>query len=276
VTNYYELLSVGPTAAPEEIKRKFREAISRYHPDKVQHLGKEFQEMAATRAAQLTEAYRILMNAELRAEYDRQLQATQGAPPREASPPREESPPPPAPPEAAAAVPPPPSGSPPPGHPSPFFEERSTRDVYVRQATLGRIRQAVVAELPAATELLVRGFDLAYTDGKKGLFGKGRSTPAFLVRLVRDVNRAAIRETWAMAAKAVGPGTRGACVLVLGAVTAVRDARDEVAALRRQPGKVTETLCLVPVDIRDWAAHAPRDTPQVWRSILDRVRQAGR
>ena len=76
---FYELLSVAPSATAEEIKRAFRNEIARYHPDKVQHLGKEFQEMAATRAASLTEAYRTLMNAELRAEYDRLHVTSAGA-----------------------------------------------------------------------------------------------------------------------------------------------------------------------------------------------------
>ncbi len=58
--NYYELLEIAPNASAEEVKRAFRVQIARYHPDKVQHLGKEFQSMAADRAAELTEAYRIL------------------------------------------------------------------------------------------------------------------------------------------------------------------------------------------------------------------------
>ena len=60
----------------DEIKRAFRQQIARYHPDKVEHLGKEFQEMAAHRAAELTEAYRVLSNDSQRAEYDRALAAT--------------------------------------------------------------------------------------------------------------------------------------------------------------------------------------------------------
>jgi len=58
--NYYQLLEIAPTSSADEVKRAFRQQIARYHPDKVQHLGREFQEMAADRAAELTEAYRIL------------------------------------------------------------------------------------------------------------------------------------------------------------------------------------------------------------------------
>ena len=58
--NYYELLEIAAAAPADEMKKAFRREIARYHPDKVQHLGQEFQEMAAERAAELTEAYRIL------------------------------------------------------------------------------------------------------------------------------------------------------------------------------------------------------------------------
>ena len=75
---YYDLLELAPSAPVDEIKRAFRREIAKYHPDKVQHLGKEFQEIAAVRAAELTEAYKILSDDTLRAEYDEQL--TSGAP----------------------------------------------------------------------------------------------------------------------------------------------------------------------------------------------------
>ena len=51
---FYQLLEISPTATGDEIKRAFRIQIARYHPDKVQHLGQEFQAMAAERAAELT------------------------------------------------------------------------------------------------------------------------------------------------------------------------------------------------------------------------------
>ena len=50
---FYQLLSLESSASADDIKKAFRAEIARYHPDKVQHLGKEFQEIAATRAAQL-------------------------------------------------------------------------------------------------------------------------------------------------------------------------------------------------------------------------------
>ena len=70
---YYDLLEIPPTSSSDEVKRAFRLQIARYHPDKVQHLGKEFQAMAAERAAELTEAYRILSHEGRRAEYDRSI-----------------------------------------------------------------------------------------------------------------------------------------------------------------------------------------------------------
>jgi hypothetical protein len=270
VTNYYEILSIGPTAAPGEIKRAFRAEIARYHPDKVQHLGREFQEMAATRAAQLTEAYRILMNAELRAEYDLRLQVQ----PPAAPPPAGEAPPPARPARTAesAAEPAPHPASP---ASSLFAEERSSRDVLVRQATMGRLRQIVGAGLAASREVPVRGFDLAYAPAKMRIFGKGRPAPNCFVRIVRHVDRAAIRETWAMAQKVLAGQTGEACVLLLGPVTSARDAGAEVAALQRQPGPKGRSLLLLPVDNRDWSVTLPADTPRLWRLILERLKKAG-
>src|SRR5687767_13586014 len=70
---YYEMLEVRADASVDDIKRSFRREIAKYHPDKVQHLGKEFQEIAAIKAAELTQAYKTLSDETLRAEYDAQL-----------------------------------------------------------------------------------------------------------------------------------------------------------------------------------------------------------
>ena len=67
---YYDLLSIERGADADTIKKAFRREIARYHPDKVIHLGAEFQEMAATRAAALTVAYKQLGDPVLRAQYD--------------------------------------------------------------------------------------------------------------------------------------------------------------------------------------------------------------
>src|SRR4051812_33085400 len=69
------MLDVAPTASIDEIKRAFRREIAKYHPDKVQHLGKEFQEIAAIKAAELTQSYKTLTDETLRAEYDAQLES---------------------------------------------------------------------------------------------------------------------------------------------------------------------------------------------------------
>ena len=49
VKSCYELLEIAPTASPDEIRHAFRRALARYHPDKVQHLGVEFQDIAAAK-----------------------------------------------------------------------------------------------------------------------------------------------------------------------------------------------------------------------------------
>ena len=58
--SYYDLLEVPGGAAEDEIKRAFRREIAKCHPDEVQHLGREFQDMAAAKTAALTQAYRTL------------------------------------------------------------------------------------------------------------------------------------------------------------------------------------------------------------------------
>lgn len=56
-----EVLGVAADASPEEIKAAYRELANRYHPDKVSHLGEEFQALAESRFKEIQAAYRELM-----------------------------------------------------------------------------------------------------------------------------------------------------------------------------------------------------------------------
>ena len=56
----YTLLDVSPQASADEIKSAYRRAVARYHPDKVSHLGKEFQELAHQKLLAIQQAYETL------------------------------------------------------------------------------------------------------------------------------------------------------------------------------------------------------------------------
>jgi Protein of unknown function (DUF1232)/DnaJ domain len=56
----YTLLEISPQASPEEIKTAYRRAVTRYHPDKVGHLGAEFQELAHKKLLAIQQAYETL------------------------------------------------------------------------------------------------------------------------------------------------------------------------------------------------------------------------
>jgi DnaJ-domain-containing protein 1 len=57
----HEILGVSPHAEREEIRAAYLGLAGRYHPDKVAHLGKEFQEMAEKRFKEIQNAYDRLM-----------------------------------------------------------------------------------------------------------------------------------------------------------------------------------------------------------------------
>jgi len=56
----YAILEVDQNASPEEIKKAYRRLVSKYHPDKVAHLGDEFKEMAEKRFKEIQQAYQVL------------------------------------------------------------------------------------------------------------------------------------------------------------------------------------------------------------------------
>ena len=273
--NYYELLEIAPNSSVDEVKKAFRAQIAKYHPDKVQHLGKEFQAMAADRAAELTEAYRILGDEGRRSEYDRAL-AESGAQPAAAAP---------APASAGAAAthhspepytqpppPPPPQGGHGPGTEprtdGTFTRERGIRDEFVRKATMGRLRQALDAIAAGYDQSELRGFDIALVPKKK-LFG-GSKNPKLLGRFVSTVDRAAVADAWTQAAK--WSATEEVCVLLMG--TSLAPAGELATEIREQGRKQRGgKLVLIPVDARDWDARMPIDAPPIAKTLLERLKK---
>lgn len=65
--DYYDVLSVGRTATPEEIKSAYRKAALKWHPDR----NPSQKEAAETRFREATEAYSVLSDQQKRAAYDR-------------------------------------------------------------------------------------------------------------------------------------------------------------------------------------------------------------
>ena len=54
---YRQILGVATGDSPAAIRKKYKELLAKYHPDKVQHLGIEFQEMAEKKTNAIMEAY---------------------------------------------------------------------------------------------------------------------------------------------------------------------------------------------------------------------------
>jgi DnaJ-domain-containing protein 1 len=54
---YRQALGVTADDNLATIRKKYRELLAKYHPDKVQHLGIEFQEMAERKTKAIMEAY---------------------------------------------------------------------------------------------------------------------------------------------------------------------------------------------------------------------------
>jgi curved DNA-binding protein CbpA len=264
---HYELLGLDRGAPAEDIKRAFRREIARYHPDKVQHLGVEFQEIAATRAAELTEAYRVLMDEAERKKYD----AVLAAPPAPAHAPAA---------TAATAAPSTPTPATAPQPPSPGQEARRddtprrATDLFVKKAALRMLAEAVSEVAPSAAPITVRGFDAGYTlKGKRSLFGKVTPDVSMLARFVPVVDRAAVEDSWALG-RTAGVQSEALCLLVLGGGLAPPP--ELAAAVAEQRRKTRAKFMLVPVDVRDWEALLPPETPAAVRAVLQRLREGPR
>lgn len=265
--NYYDLLAIDAAASVDDVKKAFKHEIAKYRPDKVQHLGQEFQAMASALAADLTEAYRILVDPELRAKYDEDLRL------------RRETPEPA--PLQWATTPPPHrtlrNQSPRPAHSSraSAVAERPGASVAIpvslKRDAIAKLRQAVTG-IPGGLEASVAGFDAMFVvKPKKGLFRKGDEEVRLLVRFVPRVDCRAVVDAWPLALKAPGSGVP--CVLLLG--LSVAPPAELAKAMPRHPPKSRDhEPVFVPVDMNSWEAVPPPETPASVLAVIRRLRAA--
>jgi hypothetical protein len=258
VKTHYELLGLDAGADAEAIKKAFRREIARYHPDKVIHLGAEFQEMAATRAAELTVAYKTLTDPALRDEYDASMAAGL-PPPHMPQPPRaaqyEESP--------APAAPQPEDTAPPPAESdgrNRFASERADRDAILKRAIAGRVLGIVESLYGKLNTPAVRGFDLAMVPVAKPRF-LGAIPPRVLIKVIDTVDGAAIIDAYAAAARArVHSGKSPVVVLLFGRTLAPQQelskAHETNARARKAPDS-PEEIAVVAVANADWSCRLP-------------------
>jgi curved DNA-binding protein CbpA len=99
--SFYDLLEVSRSATPEEVVRAYERARALYGPGSLVAYTLLRPDEAATLAARIEEARRVLLDAETRAAYDARLPADDSRPPRAPEP----APPPPPPPPVARPAP---------------------------------------------------------------------------------------------------------------------------------------------------------------------------
>ena len=268
------MLDVQPTASMDEIKRAFRCEIAKYHPDKVQHLGSDFQEIAAIKAAELTQAYKTLTDETLRAEYNAQVE--NGGAPADVRHAPAPSPPATEPPERPTQAAHPAASEPAPVQPQPgmssvFSQDRAGASDLVRKATVMRFRQALACEFGSYEESPLQGFEI--TCIPKPPFWKMKLPARVLGRFAEQIDAATVAETWAMASRMKPDKQRDLCVFLMAPrLAAARDLAAVIAEQRRKPMPAGGKLIIVPVSTVNWAAHVPTDAPPVVKSLLTRLK----
>ena len=53
----FRILEIDPSASDQEVKKAYRKMATKYHPDKVSHLGKEMQDLAEEKFKAVNDAY---------------------------------------------------------------------------------------------------------------------------------------------------------------------------------------------------------------------------
>ena len=245
---HYELLSLDPSAELAAIKSAFREQIARYHPDKVAHLGQEFQDLAVQKTAELTAAYKTLTNPARRAEYDSSL----AAPRQQAEPDRSREP----------------------GATPRFAVERAGGDDIVQRALTGRVRTVVVDLYGPVQSHRVRGFDLALVPTATPALMRS-PLPRVFVKLRESIDVRQIKEACVDAIRA-GLHVAGSPINILLFGKRLQDEGQILTACETvrsdRSANVPAKTYLVVIDSADWRALFCADAPPALRRFIDRLR----
>jgi len=61
LSDAYKILEVEPKASIEEIKKAYKAKVKQYHPDLVQNLGREIQELANRKLLEINYAFNLIL-----------------------------------------------------------------------------------------------------------------------------------------------------------------------------------------------------------------------
>ena len=238
---YYALLGIAPTASADEIRSAFRREIAKYHPDKVQHLGQEFQSMAAVRAAALTQAYKTLTDGTLRAAYDTESGMAVAEP--DAS-------------SRAESI---------------TSEIRTDVSDHLRRAAVVRFRHAVHREFGPCEKAAVEGFELVCAPPRRRFWYE--LPPRMYARFVQYVDKVALSDSLNMVLRVhATDDARDPCVFVLGQnVAPSGELGSAIDRERRRAMSGGLAVTIVPVNTRSWSAQVHAGVPLVVKSLIARL-----
>jgi len=142
----------------------------------------------------------------------------------------------------------------------------------VRKASLSRLRDAIGDVLSGAEPFAAPGFDIAVASNpRRGLFKKADDKVRLLAKFVAQVDADAVASVWPGAAKAQAADAT-LCVLLVGPGMAPAQDLATAVSEQRRKGRTTGGPVLVPVDVRDWDALFPPETPAPVRSVIQRLK----
>ena len=253
MTNAEALLGITLPASAEEVKKAYRRQIARYHPDKVHHLGEEFQVLAAEKSAQLTDIYHQLLES---GGCDPTVEATPIV--------SDEA----APPAAAASA---PAATTERVHRMSSWQAVAAGcPSLILSAATDRMIQCIRWTMPRAEELTVAGFSLACRTRPdwRGRIWQRRPSEGVLLRTPADTPSSGRR----VRVRDLLPGVDGTVVLFDLTLDARAGDRRETADNQTPASRAEADVFTVGIDAMTWKARVPPNAPEIAHQILARLR----